>query len=130
MPQTVAVQPQQLSPEVRAQMPDAPEYVLQTQAAAVSTSKALLQCRADQASLTTCQADKVDLQQQLADEQRTAQAWRNAAKGGSTAHRVLQVAKCAAFAGGGAAVGQAAGGQAKWAALGAAAGAIGCRYVF
>ena len=129
-PQTVVAQAADLSPQLREQMPDAPAYVVQTQDAAISTSQTLLQCRADQASLSTCQADKLDLQRQLADEQKTSAAWRDAAKGGSTAKRVLQVAKCAAFAGGGGALGQVAGGQARWAALGAAAGAVACRFVF
>lgn len=70
------------------------------------------------------------MQGQLAAKQQEAEAWKKAAQGGSAAKRFFKVAKCVGLSAGGAAAGQVIGGQPRWAAVGAAAGATACNFVF
>lgn len=70
------------------------------------------------------------MQAQLEAKQKEADAWKKAAKGGSAAQRFFKVAKCVGLSAGGAAAGQVIGGQPRWAAVGAAAGATACNFVF
>lgn len=130
VPQTITLQRADLSGDVAAKLPDSPDYVIQTSMAAQQVAKDLLQCRADQRSLESCKADKADLQAMYDLQGKNAQTWKNAAKGGSVAKRVWDVAKCAAFAGGGAWTAHRIGRDAQAAAVGAAAGAVACKFLF
>jgi hypothetical protein len=118
---TLPSAPQQITRQQAAainaeKIPDAPQvqagdfFVSQADAKAIFDKLAL--CSADDKSLSTCSADKSDLQGQLvaqkketADEQAIAETWKKAAKGGSVWHRTLTAAK---WIGIGAAVGYAA----------------------
>lgn len=129
-PQAVTAKPADIADAVKQQMPESPSYIVETQEQSIATAKTLLQCRADQQSLSSCQQDKLDMQAQLEAKQKEADAWKKAAKGGSAAQRFFKVAKCVGLSAGGAAAGQVIGGQPRWAAVGAAAGATACNFVF
>lgn len=117
---------QDFTPQEQAKLPDSPSYAVETQDAATQVAKQLIQCTADKTSLNACHADLVDSSSALAAEKMQAATWEAAAKGGTKMHRFLKFAKCAAFAGGGAAVTVAAG-EPKWAGIGAVAGVTACQ---
>lgn len=125
-PPVQVVTKQDFTPQEQAKLPDSPSYAVETQDAATQVAKQLIACTADRTSLNACHADLADSSSALAAEKTQSAAWEAAAKGGTKMHRFLKFAKCAAFAGGGAAVTVAAG-EPKWAGIGAVAGVTACQ---
>lgn len=116
-----AVEPSDLTPKEKAELPSSPGYAIQTQESVVQTAKTLLQCQADQGSLDTCKLDLTDMRSQLAARTDEVKVWKSAAKGGSVAKRLLKIGGCAAAVGGGAATARAFTSDARW-IVGAAVG--------
>lgn len=102
----VVVEKQDLAPQVQQELPDAPSYTVQTDAASIATAKQLLQCDADRASLSTCHADLMDTQAKLSISEQSEERWKQTAQGGTKWQRFWRAAK---YIGIGAAVGTAAG---------------------
>lgn len=131
IPQSTVAQKEGISEDVREKLPDSPDYVVQTAAAAEATAKKLIQCEADQKSLQSCKADKADLLNMFGLQTSNATDYHNVAKGGRTAKVVGKVAACAGMSGGGAALGYLVQkNDWKGPAIGAVAGSIGCHFVF
>ena len=81
--QAVAVKPQDLTPQVQAQLPESPSYMVTTQAQSTATAQALIQCGADRKSLDTCKADNAGAAVKLTAMTADRDNWEATAKGGT-----------------------------------------------
>jgi hypothetical protein len=126
LPAEVVVAQGDLSTTERAEVADAPSYVLQTQDAALSIAKNLIACDADRQSLAACKDDLKDADAQTAAQKHESSTWQAVAKGGTKTHRFLNVLKCVGTSAAGAAAG-AVTKQTKWAVVGAGAGVVACQ---
>lgn len=113
-----------LTPEVQKSLPDAPEgkpndlMAILDPEEQVDSGKRELKCQETEGKLSTCEQDKLSLQNEIKD-----------LKGGSVFHKVMREAKCLGFLGLGAAAGAKFGGW-KGAAIGGIAGETSCKIFF
>jgi hypothetical protein len=104
--QAVAVTPQDLTPQVQAQLPNSPSYMVTTQAQSTATAQALIQCGADQKSLDTCKSDNAGAAVALTAMTADRDNWKSTANGGTFWQRfkhdaiVITVTAGAAYAAG------------------------------
>ncbi|WP_263418672.1 hypothetical protein [Terriglobus albidus] len=130
VPQSVVAQKEEIADVVRERLPESPDYVVQTAAVAEETAKRLIQCEADRKSLQACKADKADLLDMFGLEKQNANMYQKVAKGGSVAKHTWDIAKCALVSGGGAWAAYSLGKDSRSAAIGGAAGAVACKFIF
>jgi hypothetical protein len=113
-----------LTPEAQKSLPDAPEakpddsIAILTPDQQVDLGKRELSCEETEGKLSTCEQDKLNLQNEIND-----------LKGGSVFRKVVREAKCLGFLGLGSAAGSKFGGW-KGAAIGGAAAEVVCKIVF
>ncbi len=123
--QSVAdVKSEEIAPEIRAQLPNAPSYVVKTEQAEVETAKAVQAGQECAANLLRCQQDGADLRKQTKALTADRDNWRDTANGGSVARRALHIGIVGACSAGGAGVGASQG--SKGAAIGSLIGAVAC----
>jgi hypothetical protein len=82
-PSEVIAQKTDLPASVTAKLPDAPNYVIETQGEAVAIAKGALQCDADKQALNTCQADLKDTKASLLTEGNEVSTLQTEVKGGT-----------------------------------------------
>lgn len=82
-----------LPTSIQAQLPNAPTYGILTGDQLVAQAKKDIACDATTHDAATCKADLADTQANYVAEQKTSQAWENAAKGGTKLQRFLTVLK-------------------------------------
>jgi hypothetical protein len=104
--------------------PETENYVLQTEQAAIKTAIAVQEGQQCKSELGGCLADIKDFRAQVQALELDRKKWRETAKGGSTAKRLLRGFAIGACGAGGAAIGAEKG--SKGAAIGSLIGAAGC----
>lgn len=116
----------ELPASIQSTLPGAPNtnYTLFSDDQMVNLGKFKLECDKTTAGLTTCQADKADLEAKFNAKTLEATKWEEAAKGGTRVQRFLKIAVPVGCAGAGAALGSV--WKAKGAFIGAATGGTGC----
>lgn len=130
---TLPAQPGAIAPEALAQA-EAPaaletpqNYVLQTEKAAIKTAIAVQEGQQCKRELEGCHMDAKDFRAQVQALELDRNKWRDTAKGGSTAKRILRGLAIGACGAGGAAIGAEKGN--KGAAIGSLIGAAGCAFL-
>lgn len=118
------VKPEQIAPEVRQNLPNAPSYVVKTTQAEVETAKAVQAGQQCASALQKCEKDAADLRTQAGANKSDRDNWRETAQGGSTSKRTARVGLISLCGAGGAAAGAIRG--SKGAAIGSFVGAVAC----
>lgn len=117
---------------VQAKLPDAPDahFTLFNDQQMIDLGKAKVACDKTEAGLSTCDADKKDIQAKLDAKTKESVDWEKAAKGGSAVHRTLRVATPLACAGFGAWLASSTHASAKATGIAAAGAGAGCALTF